>query len=71
MLFRYAHDRNLFWLNRLRGRPAPVWILWDNGYNYAPFQITSDTTNPASRIHIDDYAVVDQRGRFVLLKKKD
>ena len=30
MLFRYAHDRNLFWLNRLHGRPAPIWILGDN-----------------------------------------
>ena len=71
MLFRYAHNRNLFWLNRLRGRPAPVWILWDSGYDYAPFQISADTTKAAPGIHIEDYAVVDQRGRFVLLKKKE
>ena len=29
MLFRYAHDRNLFWLNRMYGRPAPIWVLSD------------------------------------------
>jgi len=70
MLFRYAHDRDLFWLNRLRGRPAPAWILWDSGYDYAPFQISSNTTNTASGIRMEDYAAVDRRGRFVLLKKK-
>lgn len=70
MLFRYAHDRNLFWLNRLRGRPAPIWILWDNADNYAPFQISSGATNSRSGIHMEDYTIIDRRGRFLLLKKK-
>jgi predicted membrane protein DUF2079 len=70
MLFRYAHDRNLFWLSRLRGRPAPMWILWDSADNYAPFQMGSSATNPISGIRMEDYTVVDRRGRFVLLRKK-
>jgi hypothetical protein len=70
MLFRYAHDRNLFWLSRLRGRPAPIWILWDSADTYAPFQIGSTATNATSGIHMEDYAVVDRRGRFVLMRKK-
>jgi hypothetical protein len=71
MLFRYAHDRNLFWLDRLRGRPAPVWILGDSADNFAPFRITPDAINANSGIRMEDYAVVDRRGRFVLLRKKD
>jgi uncharacterized membrane protein len=71
MLFRYAHDRNLFWLDRLRGRPAPVWILGDSADNYAPFRITPDTINANSGIRMEDYTVIDRRGRFVLLRKKD
>ena len=70
MLFRYAHDRNLFWLNRLHDRPAPIWILGDSADFYAPLRISSDTINPRSGIHIEDYEVIDRRGRFVLLRKK-
>lgn len=70
MLFRYAHDRNLFWLNRLHGRPAPIWILGDSSDPYAPFRISTDTINAESGIHIEDYELIDRRGRFVLLKKK-
>jgi hypothetical protein len=70
MLFRYAHDRNLFWLNRLQGRPAPIWMLGDTADNYPPLRITSDTINPTSGLHIEDYALVDRRGRFVLLRRK-
>jgi uncharacterized membrane protein len=70
MLFRYAHDRNLFWLNRLHDRPAPIWILGDSADFYAPLRISSDTINPGSGIHIEDYEVIDRRGRFVLLRKK-
>jgi Predicted membrane protein (DUF2079) len=70
-LFRYAHDRNLFWLTRLRDRPAPIWILGDSADYYAPLRISSHTINPTSGIHIEDYAVIDRRGRFVLLKKRE
>ena len=69
-LLRYAHDRNLFWLTQLHGRPAPIWILGDSEDPYAPLRISSDTINPASGIHIEDYALLDRRGRFVLLRKK-
>jgi hypothetical protein len=70
MLFRYAHDRNLFWLNRLHGRPAPIWILGDSADVYAPFRISIDTINPESGIRLEDYTVIDSRGRFVLLRKR-
>jgi hypothetical protein len=69
-LFRYAHDRNLFWLTRLHNRPAPMWILGDSADTYPPFRISSDTINPKSGIHIEDYALIDRRGRFVLLRKR-
>ena len=71
MLFRYAHDRNLFWLDRLGGRPAPIWILGDSADSYVPFRISADTINPISGIKMADYTVIDRRGRFVLLRKKD
>jgi hypothetical protein len=69
-LFRYAHDRNLFWLDRLYHRPTPIWILGDSADSYRPFRISPDTINPRSGIHIEDYTVIDRRGRFVLLKKR-
>jgi hypothetical protein len=58
-------------LDRLRGRPAPVWILGDSADNFAPFRITPDAINANSGIRMEDYAVVDRRGRFVLLRKKN
>ncbi len=70
MLFRYAHDRNLFWLNRLLGRPAPTWILGDSADYYLPLRISSAMINPKSGIRIEDYRVIDRRGRFLLLRKK-
>ena len=71
MLFRYAHDRNLFWLNRLYGRPAPIWILGDSADAYTPFRISADAINAKSGIRLENYVLVDQRGRFTLLKKKE
>jgi uncharacterized membrane protein len=71
MLFRYAHDRNLFWLDRLHGRPAPIWILGDSADNYVPFRISADTIDANAGIRMEDYTVIDRRGRFVLLRKKD
>jgi hypothetical protein len=53
-LFRYAHDRNLFWYDRLEGRPKPVWILWDGSYQ-------GDLT---------DYELKGQNGRFSLYRRK-
>jgi hypothetical protein len=71
MLFRYAHDRNLFWLTRLHGRPAPIWILGDSADAYAPFRISPDAINAESGIRLEGYVLVDRRGRFVLLKKRE
>lgn len=58
-LFRYAHDRNLFWLDRLEGRPRPIWLLQDGDWNFADFGL------PAG-----DYTVLGRDGRFTLLKKR-
>jgi hypothetical protein len=71
MLFRYAHDRNLFWLTRLQGRPAPIWILGDSADPYTPFRISPDAINAESGIRLEDYVLVDRRGRFALLKKRE
>ncbi len=35
------------------------------------FRISADTINANSGIRMEDYTVVDRRGRFVLLRKKD
>jgi hypothetical protein len=69
-LFRYAQDRNLFWLNRLQGRPPPVWILGDSAEKYVPLRISSDRIGVRSEIDPEDYTLIDRRGRFVLLRKK-
>jgi hypothetical protein len=71
MLFRYAHDRNLFFLTWLHGRPAPIWILGDSADPYPPLRISPDSINPASGIRIEDYTLIDHRGRFVLLRKRE
>jgi hypothetical protein len=70
-LLRYAHDRNLFWLTHLHGRPAPIWILGDSEDAYIPTRISPTTINAQSGIHLEDYAVVERRGRFVLLRKRE
>jgi hypothetical protein len=70
LLFRYAHDRNLFWLNQLHNRPAPIWILGDTADPFAPLRVNIDKTTENSAIRIEDYTLIDRRGRFVLMKKK-
>jgi uncharacterized membrane protein len=62
LLFRYVQDRNLFWLNRLHDRPRPVWILRDSEKDYFP--VVRSEINP------EDYILIDRRGRFLLLRKK-
>ena len=52
-LFRYAHDRNLFWADRLDGRPKPLWILWDG----------------RRTVDEQDYHVVGRKGRFYLYRR--
>src|SRR5205814_7800067 len=70
LLFRYAQDRNLFWLNRLQDRPRPVCILGDSEEKYVPLRISSDRIGVRSEIEPEDYTLIDRRGRFVLLRKK-
>jgi hypothetical protein len=69
LLFRYAHDRNLFWLDRLHNQPAPIWILGDTADPYPPLRVNLDKTDGDSAIRIEDYTLIDRRGRFVLMKK--
>jgi uncharacterized membrane protein len=76
MLFRYAHDRNLFWLDRLYGRPAPVWILSDGTKNFGYNDLRLEDNRLLDRsgrlmLRTEDYKPVDRRGRFVLLRKKE
>lgn len=78
MLFRYAHDRNLFWLDRMIDRPAPMWILSDgtDSYGYRRYGISMKDSALVDRwgrcmLRINDYTVVDRRGRFMLLKKRE
>ena len=74
-LFRYAHDRNLFWLDRLVGRPAPVWILSDGTENYGYRTVRMKGSALVDRrgrsmLDTNDYEVVARQGRFVLLRKR-
>jgi hypothetical protein len=76
MLFRYAHDRNLFWLDQMYGRPAPVWVLSDGTSNYGYDNIRVEKDMLVDRkdrcmLLLTDYTLVDQRGRFMLLRKKE
>ena len=78
MLFRYAHDRNLFWLDRMIGRPAPIWILSDgtDTFGYRSYGISMKDSALVDRwgrcmLRINDYTVIDRRGRFMLLKKRE
>jgi hypothetical protein len=70
LLFRYAHDRNLFWLNRLYNRPEPIWILGDTTGAYDPLRINLNETG-GNLIHLENYILIDRRGRFVLLRRKE
>ena len=55
-LFRYAHDRNLYWLDRLDGWPRPRWILADDAFKgYEAYGLDGD-----------DYEVIERRGPFTL-----
>jgi hypothetical protein len=55
-LFRYAHDRNLYWVDRLAGAPEPIWILWDDGAE-------------ARSVDAARYTLRERRGRFSLYKR--
>jgi len=57
-LFRFAHDRNLVWLDRLKGRLRPIWILQDGEWPFTDFGLRAE-----------DYAIIGRDGRFTLLKR--
>jgi hypothetical protein len=57
-LFRYAHDRNLFWLDRVEGRPRPIWILQDGTWPFTDFGLSAS-----------DYTLIGRSGRFSLFKR--
>jgi uncharacterized membrane protein len=59
MLFRYALPKNLYWFNRLHGRPRPVWIIWDGTFDFE-----------SSGLKAGEYTIVGQDGRFRLYKRK-
>jgi len=76
MLLRYAHDRNLFWLDRMYGRPAPIWVLSDGTSNYGYDDIHVEKgmlvdRNGRCMLRLEDYTLIDRRGRFMLFRKKD
>lgn len=60
-LFRYVHDRPLYWLWRLDGMPRPVWVLYDEREG-----------NLEQKYHVvlAGYDRVGSRGRFSLYRRK-
>ena len=60
-LFRYAHDRNLYWLPLLEGWPRPRWILADQ--TFAGYE--------AYGLDAADYEVIDRLGPFSLHRARD
>ena len=67
-LFRYAHDRNLIWYNRLRGGPQAVWILWD--LKGQPLGLLEHYLKTDAATTLKDYDLVGETDRFVLLKRR-
>ena len=67
-LFRYAHDRNLLWYNRLRGRPPARWILWD--LNDRPLSVLEGFLRADAGSSLTDFEPVAEVDRFVLLKRR-
>jgi len=63
-LFRYAHDRNLFWYTRLRDAPRPVWILWDQ--QAQPLATLWVFLKTDVGIDLSAYELVAREGRFLL-----
>jgi hypothetical protein len=60
-LLRYAHDRNLYWLDRLDGWPRPRWILADGAFRgYEAYGL-----DPGG------YEVVERSGPFTLHRARD
>lgn len=65
-LFRYIHDRNFYWYSRLRDRPKPVWILWDQQLN--PLATLEMYLRTDVGRTLADYELVGQEERFLLYR---
>ena len=65
-LFRFAHDRNLYWFDnlhwfdRLDGKPVPKWIIWDE----------QSPRSLSQWVETKLYEPVKKQGRFTLYKIK-
>ncbi len=68
-LFRYAHDRNLFWYNRLKDREQPVWILWDQ--EDIPLSLLEVYLKTDAGRCLEDYELLGRNGRFLLYRAWD
>lgn len=67
-LFRYVPVDDLYWFDRLRGRPVPQWILWDKETTPL-FALWSSLRVDANR-DVSDYKLVAEEGRFLLFRHK-
>lgn len=67
-LFRYADDRNLFWYNRLRSCPKPMWILWDQ--KAIPLSALWAFLKTDVGTDRSSYTLLGQAGRFLLYRVK-
>lgn len=68
-LYRYLHDRNFFWILRMKGRPKPRWILWDQ--QDRPLSDLWLYLRTDAGWDISDYELVGQKGRFLLYRAWD
>lgn len=67
-LFRYAHDRNLYWYDPRANQPRPDWILWDAVAN--PLAAARKPLRPEQAVNLSDYDLIAQEGRFSLYRRK-
>jgi predicted membrane protein DUF2079 len=58
-LFRYVDVQNLYWIDRLGGRPRPHWILGDATFSFGRYDLP-----PAS------YELLGRDGQFVLYRMR-
>jgi hypothetical protein len=65
-LFRYVHDRNFYWYTRLRDRPQPAWILWDQ--QASPLSVLLLHLKTDAGRDLSDYELVGQAERFLLYR---
>jgi len=68
-LYRYLHDRNFYWILRMKGRPKPRWILWDQ--QDRPLSDLWLYLRTDAGWDISDYELVGQKGRFLLYRAWD